>query len=325
MRRLPTEFLRARLVALYLLSLAAVYGSMVAWRPDLPDAWPRLAWPPFVLGAAALAGAAIHERLASLTDHQVRSRIRSVAGIVYGGALFLVSMGLLVGHREAAEGGVAILQALQPAFLLFAGFGRGHHGTLINAFVLTAASMLAGGPAAAVAATLQGGLLAWFLVADHAARALTEYPVEALPRPAPLLARGAIQALLVAAALAVWFRLFPAAAYAPLRRSGAVADIPADRVAGLLGNLLFVAVASAVAVYLVLRLGDGVRNAAAEAPVIAIVQARRRSLKSEGSPFAVAAPSPKEWRARIVQLYVRTTQQLAKGGRRRRSFQTALE
>jgi len=36
-------------------------------------------------------------------------------------------------------------------------------------------------------------------------------------------------------------------------------------------------------------------------------------------------PSPKEWRSRIVKVYVRTTQQLAKWGRRRRPFQTAGE
>lgn len=323
MRRQPTEFLRVRLVALYLLSLAAVYGSMIAWRPDLP--WHQMGWPPFVLGAAALAGAAIHDRLSGLADRHVKARIRAVAGIVYGGALFLISMGLLAGHRDATQGGVEILQLLQPAFLLLAGFGRGYLGALINAFVLTAASVLAGGAAAAISATLQGGLLAAFLAADRAARMLSEYPVDLMPRPGPLLAKGAVQALLVTAALAAWFWIFPAAPYAPLQQAGAGSSIPADKLAGLIGNLAFVGAVSAFAVYLVLRLGGGGLGGEAEAPMVAIVQARRRAQKASGSAFAEAVPSPREWRARIVKLYVRTTEQLAKRGRRRRSFQTARE
>lgn len=323
MRREPTEFLRARLVAIYLLSLAAVYGSIISWSPGIP--WLLLAWPPVVLGVAALAGAAIQERLAGLADRHVRARVRSVAGIVYGGALFLISMGLLAGRRDAAEGGVEILRFLQPVFLLFAGFGRGHLGALINAFVLTTASLLAGGAGAAVSAALHGGLLAWFLAADRAARTLLEYPVDVMPRPWPILAKGAVQAVLVTAALAAWFWAVPALPYAPLRQSGAGASIPGDKLAGLLGNLAFVGAVSAFAVYLVLRLGGGGRSGETDVPTITIVQARRRSQKAGGAAFAEAVPSPREWRARIVKLYVRTTGQLAKWGRRRRSFQTPRE
>jgi hypothetical protein len=325
MRRQPLEFLRARLLALYLLSLAAVYGSMLAWRSDLGTNWSRLLWPPVVLGGAALAGAAIHERLSALADRHLKARIRSVATIGYGGALFLVGMGLLVGHRDAAEGGIAILQGLQPAFLLLSGFGRGHLGTILNAFVLTSASVLAGGPGAAMSVTLHGGFLAFFLTADHAARALSEYPVESMPRPGPMLARGVLPAVVVAAGLAAWFWLFPAAPYAPLQRAGAIPDVSVDRIAGLLGNLFFVAVVSGITVYLVLRLATGGKDAGADAPVIAIVQARRRTEKGSGPGFVETPPSPKEWRTRIVTLYVRTMQQLAKWGRRRRTFQTAGE
>ena len=325
MRRQPLEFLRARLLALYLLSLAAVYGSMIAWRSDLARSWALLLWPPAVLGVAALGGAAIHERLAALADRHVRARIRSVAAIAYGGALFLVCLGLLVGHRDAAEGGVTMLQGLQSAFLLLAGFGRGHFGTILNAFVLSSTSILAGGPGAAISATLHGGLLAFFLTADYAARALSEYPVDVAPRPAPVLARGAVQAALVAGALAAWFWFFPATPYAPLQRAGAIPDVPVDRIAGLLGNLLLVAVVSAVTVYLVLRLGTGGKNVEGDVPVIAIVQARRRTQQGAGAAFVEKPPGPKEWRSRIVKIYVRTTRQLAKWGRRRRSFQTAAE
>jgi len=325
MKGQPLEFLRARLLALYLLSLAAVYGSMVAWRPDLPEAWGRLVWPPLALGAAALAGAAIHERLGAMVDRHVRARIRSVAGLAYGGALFLVVMGLLVGHRDAAVGGVAMLQLLQPAFLLLAGFGRGYFGTILNAFVLTATSVLAGGPGAAVSVTLHAGIVAFFLAADHAARTLTEYPVEVMPRPAPMLARGGLHALALAAAVAAWFWFFPASPYAPLQRAGAVPQVSVDRIAGLLGNLFLIGAVSATTVYLALRLAGGGKQVEADAPVIAIVQARRRSRPVAGSLFFEKPPAAKEWRTRIVKMYVRTVEQLAKWGRRRRSFQTPAE
>lgn len=325
MRREPVVFLRARLVALYAVSLVAVYGSLASWRPDLLSEPFSLAWPPFVLAAAALGGAAIFERLSAIADRHVRARIRSVAGIAYGGALFLISLGLLAGNRTAADGGVSLLRAFQPAFLLLAGFGRGYLGTLINAFVLTVTSVLAGGAGAAVSVTLHGSLLAFFLAADHACRQLTEYPVDAMPKAGPLLARGAVQAAVVAAGLAAWFAFVPARPYTLLLASGAVPDVPADRLAGLLGNLLFIAVISAVAVYLALRWSGSRRGDDPEAPIVAIVQARRRSERSEGTGYVEPAPSLKEWRTRIVKLYVRTTDQLARWGRRRRPYQTALE
>lgn len=325
MRRQPSDFLRARLVALFLLSLAAVYGSILSWRPDRMSSPLFLAWPPVALGAAALAGAALFERLASLTDRHVRARIRSVAGIVYGGALFLISLGLLVGHRDAAEGGVSLLQGLQPLFLLLAGFGRGYLGALINAFVLTCTSLLAGGPGASVSATAHGGLLVFFLTVDHAARQLTEHPVETLPEARPLVARGLLQGALVAAGLAGWFALFPADAYAPLQRSGAAVSIPADRLAGLLGNLLFVAIASVVAFYAALRLGSGAGGGTAEPELVAFVRARRRSQPAAAASRAVEEPAPGEWSLKIVRLYLKTAEQLAKWGRRRRPHQTPAE
>jgi hypothetical protein len=325
MRRQPSDFLRARLVALFLISLAAVYGSILAWTPGRATSPLSLAWPPAVLGAAALGGAALYERLAGLVDRSLRERVRSVLGIFYGAALFLISLGLLVGHRETGERGIAALQAFQPGFLLLAGFGRGYLGTLVNAFALTAASILPGGTGAAVSATLQGGLVAFFLVADHGARKLTEYPVESLPPAGPMLARGALQAFLIAAALAGWFALFPATPYARLQQTGAPAAIPPERLAGLLGNLLFIAVISAIAFYLVLRFSGGSSSSDAEPKVAVTVSARRRSQPVAPGGFVDAAPAGRPWSLRVVKLYCRMTQQLAKLGRRRRPFQTPRE
>jgi hypothetical protein len=323
-RRQPTDLLRARLLALFLLSLGAVYGSILAWKPDRATSLLFLAWPPLMLAAGALGGAAIHERLAGLADRHVRGRVRSAAGVAYGAILVLLGLGLLVGHRAAGERGLAILQGLQALFLLLAGFGRGHLGTLVNAFALTAASILAGGMGAAVSATLLGGFLAFFLVVDHAARQLTEHPVESLPPAGPILARAAIQALAISAALAGWFALFPAAPYARLARQ-AEGTIPPDKLAGLLGNLLFLAVGSSIAFYLALRLGGGSTASGEEVTLVAHVAARRRSQPVSGAPYVEAAPSEKPWSARIVKLYCRTAEQLARWGRRRRSFQTPRE
>jgi hypothetical protein len=325
MRREPTRLLRARLVALFLLSLGAVYGSILAWTPDRAGSLTLLLWPPLLLGAGALGGAAIHERLSALVDRHVRDRVRSVAAVVYGAILLLLALGLLVGHRAAGERGLVILQGLQVVFLLLAGFGRGYLGTLVNAFALTASSILAGGAGAGLSATLLGGLVAFFLVADHAARKLTEYPVEQLPRAGPILAQGALQALAISAGLAGWFALVPPAPYARLARAASTVTIPPDRLAALLGNLLFIAAVSAVAFYLALRLGGGSSDSETTPEPVAHVPARRGSRPVAGASFVEDAPAEKLWSLRIVKLYVRTTEQLARWGRRRRSFQTARE
>ncbi len=324
MRRHPEALLRARLAALYLLSLAAVYGSYLAWQPGLLFKPKTIAWPPLVLAAATFAGAAIHDRLGSLGDRHVRGRLRAVTGILYGGVLFLVCLGLLAGQPDSVELGGSMLRTLQPAFLLFAGFGRGHIGVLVNAFALTATSILAGGPGAAASVVLHGGLVAFFLVVDHAWRMLTEYPVDTMPPAGPTLGRGAVNGLLVGSALAAFFHFVPAVAYAPLQRAGLAAPLPPDRLVSLLGNLMFVGIVSGLSFYFLLRLGTG-RGGATDGPVVEIVSARRRAeLKSEAL-YTEPAEAMKGWRGRIVQLYVRTTLQLARWGRRRRPYQTPSE
>jgi hypothetical protein len=325
MKRFPEAFLRARLVALYLISLGAVSGSLLAWRPDRAFEPLPLLWPPVLLGAAAAAGAALHERFSGLGDRHVRVRVRSLTALAYGALLLVVTMGLLAGSRGAAEDGVAALRFLQPLFLLLAGFGRGHQGTLVNAFALTASSLLAGGPGAAASATLLGSLLPFFLTADHAVRMLSEFPVEEMPPAREVLGRGILPSLAVAAGLAVFFWLVPPGPYAPLRRSGAMSSLPADRLVGLLGNLVMVAVVSTAAFYLLLRFGGGGRGTSAAEPSAEIVPARRKAEPRSGAPYREPAPSPKEWRTRIVALYLRTGEQLAKWGLRRRPWQTPRE
>jgi hypothetical protein len=232
MRRQPTDFLRARLTALFLLSLGAVSGSILAWWPQRATSPLSMLWPPLVIGAAAFGGAALYERLAAI-DRVLRERVRAVAGVAYGTALLLMSLAMLLGHRKESEKCVAVLQALQVAFLLLAGFGRGYLGTLINALVLTAASMLAGGAGAALSATLLGGLLAFFLAADHASRKLTEYPVESL-RGRDRSSRGCGPGAADFGSAGGLVPGGPPAPYAPLRPSTGGVTIPPERIAGLL-------------------------------------------------------------------------------------------
>lgn len=325
MKSSPETFLRARLLALFLLSLAAVSGSIIAWQPGQGFSPLSLLWPPLGLGAAALAGALLQERLSALLDSHARARVRSVAGLAYGAVLLVVCLGLLSGSRDAALGGCSILRYLQLVFLVLAGFGRGDLGTLVNAFALTSTSLLAGGIGAVLSATLQGGLLVFFLAADHAARTLTEFPVEEPPPPGPILARGAAAAAFLGLFLLAFFWLVPPAPYLPLQKAGAIAALPAGKLVGLLSNLMLVAILSTVAFYVLLRFGGGGRSIAAEPPVVDIVAARRRTAPPEGVHYREPAVPIKQWRARIVALYVETSEQLAKWGRRRRPFQTPRE
>ena len=325
MRRSPEAFLRARLLAVYLLSLAAVSGSILAWHPDRALSPLNLLWPPIGLGAAAVAGAAMQDRLSAMLDRHLRTRIRSVAGLAYGATLLVVSIGLLTGSRGAAEEGCALLRGLQAAFLLLAGFGRGSLGILINALALTATSILAGGPGAALSAALHGSLLMFFLAADHAARTLTEFPVESMPRAGPLLLRGAGSSLAVLLLLGGFFTLLPPAPYAPLQKAGAVVSLPAGQLVGLLTNLGAVALLAAIVFTALLRFGGGGRSGAAEEPAFEVASARRRTEKAGGARYAEPPVERKEWRARIVQLYVKTAEQLSKWGKRRRPWQTPRE
>ncbi|MBV8880597.1 MAG: DUF4129 domain-containing protein [Planctomycetaceae bacterium] len=325
MKRIPDAFIRARLVALYLLSLAAVSGSILTWEGPGAFSPLLLLWPPLGLGAAALAGAALQDRLAGLLDRFTRAKLRSVGGLAYGAVLLIVSLGLLSGSRDAARSGCSILRALQPAFLLLAGFGRGHLGTLLNAFALTSTSLLAGGAGAALSATMHGSLLAFFLAADHAARTLTEFPVEQLPPAGRTLLRGAVPALVIALVLGATFWQLPPAPYAPLYKAGAIATVPAEKLVGLLSNLVVVVIVSALGFYLLLRFGGGGRNVSSDEPAVDFVAAERGSAAKPAGPYREPAVSMKEWRARIVALYGKTAEQLAKWGLRRRPSQTPKE
>lgn len=325
MKPSPVTLLQARLASLYLLSWAAVSGSLIAWQgAKALHPWPLL-WPPVALAAAALGGASLQDRLAVLVDKHTRARTRSVIGVVYGAVLLVVSLGLLSGSRDAAQAGGALLRGLQPLFLLLAGFGRGHLGTLVNAFALTSTSMLAGGPGAALSATLHAGILVFFLAADRGARLLTEFPVEELPSQGRMLVKGAMPAAAVALLLGVFFWAVPPAPYAPIAQAGAIASLPADKLVGLLSNLILVAVLSTLAFWLLLRFGSGGRSAGPDAPLVEVVTARRKEGRTEGASFREPPVPANQWRARIVALYVRTAAQLAKGGRRRAPSQTPKE
>jgi Domain of unknown function (DUF4129) len=88
---------------------------------------------------------------------------------------------------------------------------------------------------------------------------------------------------------------------------------------------MLVAIVSTVAFYILLRFGGGGRGIAAEAPVVDIVAARRKAAQPESARYLEPAIPINQWRSRIVALYLETSEQLAKWGRRRRPFQTPRE
>lgn len=327
MRQAPLPFLRARLAALFLLSLAAVYGMGLSLAPVTMRRPLQMIWPPLALGAATYAGAAILDRLYSLVDRSGRGRIQLVGWILYGALLFLVTMGLFSGEsgRDAVRTGAQLMRFAQPAFLLFAGMGRSYLGAILNAFAMTCLAALGGGPAAALAVAAHAGLMSFFLVADHHARLLSDYPVDEAPRAAPVLMRALLASLAMAAALLLFFWIVPCEPYAPLMtRSGAGATVPPEQAWRLIRDLVAIAVLAGLAFWLILWLGGG-RSREVDTAAPRKVAARRETVPGAAPAAASVRPDPQDWRAKIVRIYVRLAEQLSKLGVRRKPCDTPME
>ncbi len=323
-RALPAIYLQARLVGLFLLSLGAVYGAYLGWDPRRLAHPATLAWPPLVIGLAVVAGAALHDRLSALADRVGRGRLRTVGAIAHGGVLFLVLLGILAGEPSAVATGIVLLMLCQPAFLLLAGLGRGHVGTLLNALAMTLVAALGGGERATVAVVSHAAFLVFFLVADHAARKLADYPVETVP-PAPvLLAQGLVPAAVVAGLLGAFFALVPPEPYTPLKRTASSQPLPAADLARLLLEVGVIFAVAGIAFYLVLRFATG-RGREGEERLEEKVLARGRSEPGARRAAAAEPEGQAGWRARIVRLYLRMARELARLGVRRRPDQTPRE
>ena len=318
------SFLRARLAALYLLSLSAVYAALVAWKPGWIDGPLRVGWPPAALALAALAGQGLHDRLSLLADRVGRGRFRSAGAVAHGAIALLGFLGLFLRQAQAAEAAVRALVCLQPFCLLLAGLGRGHQGTLLNALILTVFAALAGGPLAAGAVVACAVFVALFLSADHYARLLLEYPVQEAPG-SWLVAREALPpALALGAALSLFFALVPPLPFAPFVKVMPSAGVGADLLLRLLLQLLGIAVVAGVAFYLLLRWGGG------GSPEVREPESQKASARRRSEPAPVGAEAAPEgpldgWRAKVVRVYVRALEQLARWGVRRTPSQTPAE
>jgi len=318
------SFLRARLAALYLLSLSAVYAALVAWKPGWIEGPLLVAWPPALLALAALGGQGLHERLSLLADRVGRGRFRSAAAMVHGGVALLGFLGVFLKQAQAAEAAVRGLIYLQPLFLLLAGLGRGHQGTLLNALVLTVFAALAGGPLAAAAVVACAVFVTLFLSADHYARLLLEYPVQEAPG-SWLVAREALPpAATLGIALSLFFALVPPLPYAPFLKALPAATVGSDVLLRLLLQLLGIAVTAGIAFYLLMRWG-GSGGPETQEPEGQKVPARRRPEPSPAGAGASEEPPLEGWRAKVVRVYVRALDQLARWGVRRKPSQTPAE
>jgi len=324
--RVPAALLSARLAAVFLLSLSSLYHIALAWEPALLRQPLGVAWPPFVLAAAALAGAALHDRLAFLAERAGRGRIQMAGWIGYNFVLIAAILGAMAGEpgRGSAGFGASVMRFLQPCFLLLAGLGRGYIGAITNAFALTCHASLAGGVPAASAAVSFAAVFTFFLVVDHHARKLTEYPVEIPPRPGGVLARAALQGAGMAAVLAGAFLLWPPQAAVVLARPASHEPLTRGQVLEIYATLAVVALVCGVGFYLLLRLAVGRGRGQGELQVERVA-ARRRSepVAPPASPGEGGAGSG--WEGRIVKTYVRLLNQLARLGVRRRLDETPRE
>jgi hypothetical protein len=321
----PGPFLRARLLALYLLSVAAVLGAAAAWTPEsFATPLPALGWTA-ALAAAALAGAAFQERFAWIAERAGRGRLRAVGGTFHAGVLCFALVGLLVRQRDAVETALRWLSALQPLLLLLAGFGRSHFGAVLNAGALTLLAGFAGGPAAAAAVAAHVAFLVVFLAADHVARKLAEYPVDEAPDARLLFREAVLPAALAAVALAAFFALVPPRPYEALVvRPPGSAQVGPELLSRIALQALGIAMMGAVAFYLVLRWGGG-GSLAGGGEDIDRVRARRRS-DAPAEPAALPPELPAAGaRGRIVRAYLQLLALLARRGRRRRRGQTPSE
>lgn len=322
MRQPPFVLLRVRLVALFLVSLAAVFSSLAALHPSALAHPLGLLAPPVILAMAALGGALAFDRLSAFAERLGRARVR-IAGWFYGSVVILAFLAVLSGLGEALLTAHAIMIGAQGAFLLLAGLGRGYIGTLVNAFVLSCIAGLAGGPAAAAAMASHAGLIVFFLAVDSPARMLAEYPVEETPPAGPFILKGAFLAVAVAAGLAGFFLAVPPEPYVLFRLEALGGEAVGAALGALYRDLAIVMLLAALAFYALLRWSIGRpregRELRLEHP-----SARRRS-EPAAAPARAPAGEGKGWRGRVVRLYVRTLEQLASWGIRRRPDQTASE
>jgi hypothetical protein len=328
MSPVPAAFLRARLAALYLLSLAGIYGMELALEPRVLGRVLEVAWPPLALGGAALAGAALQDTLASLTDRQNRARLVLLGWAGSGLGLLLVLLGILSEGkgRQALGLGTALLKGLQPFTLLLAGFGRGHLGALVNALCLTVAAALGGGPAAAAAVTAHASILVFFFGVDYPARLFTEYESPGA-RTGPAFREAALWALGMAVVLGVFFTLVPCRPYEPLARGplGAARGLPREEILALSRELALVGLVSGVGFFLLLRTW-GARRREREVPLpVEKPSARHFAEPEPRRPLPEVFGPAKSGRARVVRLYLRLLEELGRRGLVRRPSETPRE
>jgi hypothetical protein len=327
MRTAPVPFLRARLVALFLLSLAAVYGLGLSLAPVSMHRPVQMIWPPVLLSLSTLAGAAAMDRLFSVVDRAGRGRLQLIGWIIYGFLLLMVTLGIFSGEhgRDTVRSGAGLLRFVQAGFLLLAGLGRGHLGAIVNAFAMTCVAALGGGPSAALAVSSHAGLVVFFLSADHHARLLSDFPVNEPPRAAPVLGRAALVALGVAGVLALFFWAVPCVPYAPLLARGAgTPAVPPEQAWRLIRDLVSIAALAGLAFWVILWVGGG-RGRDVSTPPVRSVVPRRQSTPRAAPTASPDRPTSEDWRSRIIGVYVRLLDQLARLGIRRRPCETPRE
>lgn len=308
------EFALVRLLAIFLVSAHGVLHALVAFRP--PAAAELAAWTAGI-GAATLLGQALYSRLSVLVEKQWRARLLGAVWIAYGSVLILTILSLTSGGTA----GIPLLLLLQPLFLLFAGMGRGHIGAVRNAAILSAAAGVAGSWTA-VAGFL--AILPFFLVADHGARKLLQYPVDQAPGLGRALAKAALLALVPVAATVAFAVLVGVRPYERVPSGKPVAPVSSEQLWAAYRDLVIAVLAGGIVFYFVLRMLFGTRRDAGEVRV-QVVPVARSAMEKRPIPAPVPEAAYSGLRGRIVRLYLRFVGEAARLGRRRRPDHTPAE
>jgi hypothetical protein len=297
----------ARAVTLYLLSLLAVAGADLAWRP--PDVL-RLAAYAATLGLAVALGTLLPDALSAVGAAGLRARARLVA-FLFLPLPGLVALAVAVAAPGLAAQAASALALLQIVVLLFGEALAIEVLVLWGALVLTLVAALAGGLPALAGLTGFFTLAAVFLGLDHVSRRLAAWP----GTPAPAIRLVLAEALRAIAApltlLVLVLLLVPASAPSSFGDDRAV-RLPAE-VRRAYQWLVLVALAGGGTVTFLMRF---LRGGGSEAPTLVEPTESRVEAEEPLEPAAFDETAHEPARGRVIRAYVRFLSRARESGLR---------
>ena len=312
-----SRLLTARLVALYLLSLLAVAGADLAWRPP---SLLRLAGQAVGLGVALVLGGLLADALSAVGAAGARRRARLLAFLFVPPPTLFALAAALAAPRLAPEA-VSALTLLQGAVLLLGEALGLELLALWGAFVLSLVAAAAGGLPAAAGLPGFLALAGAFLALDHVPRRLLPWPGVPAPAVGAVLSDAArtvaLPVLLLALALAL-LPLPPPAGLAGTR----LGAIPEPEVKRAYQWLILLGLAGAGIINLVFR---WLRGRGSDAPPL--LELTESHVEAEE---LLEAPAPDDARyaparGRVIRAYLRFLARAGEAGYRLERSLTPVE